>query len=107
MAFPALIARFFPWGAAAQAGVKLAQLGMDYKVERDKLKVIKRAKDFDQLEARLDAIEKRFEHQLQVMQELASGLEREVGKMRRGLVAAWVASAAAGALALVALVAAF
>jgi hypothetical protein len=103
MAFPALIARVIPWGAAAQAGVQLARLGMDYKLERDRLKTLKRAKDLDAVEARLDVIEDRFQNQLRVMEELADGLQEEIGKMRRGLIAAGFLAVGSGALALIAL----
>lgn len=103
MGFPALVARFIPWGAAAEAGVRLAKIGLDYKLERDRLKDSRRSRDLGVLEARIDAMEERFENQLLVMQELASGLEQEIGRMRKAVVAASVGSALAGGLALVAL----
>lgn len=104
MPLAALITRIIPWGAAAEAGVKLARLGIDYKLERDRLKTHKREKDVAAMEKRLDAVEERFEHQLEVMQELATGLEREIGKMRRGIIACAIAAGLAlvlGGLALV------
>ncbi len=104
MGLPLLLARFIPWGAAAQAGVNLAKLGMDYKVERDKLKVMRRAKDVEMLDARVDALEQRFDRQLQVMQELAEGLEKEVGRMRKGILAAALTAAGAAALSIVLLI---
>lgn len=100
MGLPLLLARFIPWGAAAQAGVNLAKLGMDYKVERDKLKVMRRAKDVEVLDARVDALEERFDRQLQVMQELAEGLEKEVGRMRKGILTLGLIAAGAAGLAL-------
>lgn len=104
MGFPLLIARFIPWGAAAQAGVSLAKLGVDYKVERDKIKAIRRAKDVEVLDARVDALEERFDRQLQVMQQLAEGLEKEVGRMRKGILTLGVTAIGAAALSLVLLI---
>jgi hypothetical protein len=97
------LTRLVPWGAAANIAVQLAKLGLEHKAERDRLRATSRAKDVEVLEARLTEMAARFNTQIHLMEELARGLEQELGRMRRAVLTAYGVAATGAFVAIVAL----